>query len=231
MASESGIPARDLQRHRDGTLAERGGRATPSAPASRARPTKASSFKLWLRYAKPAHGRLTVDERRRAGAARARLQPAAGRDHRGRRELRGRRRGRGRRRRRGGRQGDRQLLRRGDARGSRGCKSAEVRELMPHAAEEAVHRDHFVLPDRAPPAPLRACAGEPTLGYPSMATTTTSVADELRSRQARVASAGRRRDRAARTRRSRRPRGCSTSAGRRSSRPTPPIWPTSGPLA
>jgi glutamate 5-kinase len=27
----------------------------------------------------------------------------------------------------------------------KGMKSAEVRELMPHAAEEAVHRDFFVL--------------------------------------------------------------------------------------
>ncbi|MGH7359025.1 MAG: PUA domain-containing protein, partial [Candidatus Rokuibacteriota bacterium] len=27
----------------------------------------------------------------------------------------------------------------------KGMKSAEVRELMPHASEEAVHRDYFVL--------------------------------------------------------------------------------------
>ena len=27
----------------------------------------------------------------------------------------------------------------------KGMKSAAVRELMPHAAEEAVHRDYFVL--------------------------------------------------------------------------------------
>ena len=27
----------------------------------------------------------------------------------------------------------------------KGMKSAEVRELMPHAAEEAIHRDRFVL--------------------------------------------------------------------------------------
>jgi glutamate 5-kinase len=27
----------------------------------------------------------------------------------------------------------------------KGMKSASVRELMPHAAEEAVHRDRFVL--------------------------------------------------------------------------------------
>jgi glutamate 5-kinase len=27
----------------------------------------------------------------------------------------------------------------------KGLKSAEVLELMPHASEEAVHRDHFVL--------------------------------------------------------------------------------------
>jgi glutamate 5-kinase len=27
----------------------------------------------------------------------------------------------------------------------KGMKSAEVKKLMPHASEEAVHRDHFVL--------------------------------------------------------------------------------------
>jgi glutamate 5-kinase len=27
----------------------------------------------------------------------------------------------------------------------KGMKSAQVRELLPHASEEAVHRDHFVL--------------------------------------------------------------------------------------
>ena len=46
---------------------------------------------------------------RGAGPARAGLEPAAGRDHRGRGRLRGRRRGRGGLRRRAGRQGDRQL--------------------------------------------------------------------------------------------------------------------------
>ena len=42
------------------------------------------------------------------------------------------------------RQGHRQLLG-GELRRIRGMKSDAVRELMPRAAEEAVHRDYFVL--------------------------------------------------------------------------------------
>ena len=38
----------------------------------------------------------------------------------------------------------------------KGMKSAEVRELMPHAAEEAIHRDHFVLTERGS-APATLC--------------------------------------------------------------------------
>ena len=33
----------------------------------------------------------------------------------------------------------------GELRRVRGLKSAEVRDVLPHAAEEAVHRDYFVL--------------------------------------------------------------------------------------
>ena len=109
--------ARPASRWRSATArrrdaARRGGAASRSGRASRRTRSATPSFKLWLRYAKPARGRLLVD----AGAARVlreqRQQPAAGRDHRGRGRVRGRRRGRGRHRRRGHRQGDRQLLRR-----------------------------------------------------------------------------------------------------------------------
>ena len=65
MASEAGIPA---------VICNGTSKAPCTAAASgeavgtrfAAQPGKASSFKLWLKYAKPAHGRLAVD----AGAAR-----------------------------------------------------------------------------------------------------------------------------------------------------------------
>jgi glutamate 5-kinase len=104
-----------------------------------------SSFKLWLRYAKPAHGTVTVD----AGAARAlrdggtSLLPvgvvavagefAAGDAI----EVHGDAGG---------------LLGKGivtlsaaELRRVMGLQSAQVREVLPRAAEEAVHRDYFVL--------------------------------------------------------------------------------------
>ena len=60
----------------------------------------------------------------------------------------------------------------------KGLKSAEVRELMPHAAEEAVHRDYFVL----------AGVGRPRLPFAAMATTTvTTRRRELRRREGGVA--------------------------------------------
>src|SRR5436305_8347769 len=60
MASEAGIPATICNGTRPGTLSAA---AAGDAIGSRfaARPGKASSFKLWLKYAKPAHGRLQVD--------------------------------------------------------------------------------------------------------------------------------------------------------------------------
>jgi glutamate 5-kinase len=109
-----------------------------------ARPLGISSFKLWLRYAKPSHGRLEVD----AGAARAlreggtSLLPVGI----------------------VGVQGDFgagdavEVLSEGARIGKgicnysaaelgrvRGMKSAAVREVLPRATEEAVHRDYFVL--------------------------------------------------------------------------------------
>jgi glutamate 5-kinase len=109
-----------------------------------AQPGRYSSFKLWLKYAKPTRGRVLVD----AGAARAlreggtsllpvgivevsgefdagdAVEIASGRD----------------------------VVGKGicnysasELRGVRGLKSAEVRERLPRATEEAVHRDYFVL--------------------------------------------------------------------------------------
>jgi glutamate 5-kinase len=143
MASEAGIPAVIC----DGTAA-----ASLSAAAAgetvgtrfAAQPSKASSFKLWLKYAKPIHGRLEID----AGAARvlrergSSLLPVGITAVDGAFEA-----------------GDAvevvadgRVIGKGIVNYSaaeiariKGLKSAEVRELLPHAAEEAVHRDKFVL--------------------------------------------------------------------------------------
>ena len=103
-----------------------------------------SSFKLWLKYAKPVRGRVLVD----AGAARAlreggtSLLPVGVVDVGGDFDA-----------------GDAvevsydgEQVGKGicnysatELRQVRGLKSAEVRELLPRASEEAVHRDYFVL--------------------------------------------------------------------------------------
>jgi glutamate 5-kinase len=105
---------------------------------------RVSSFKLWLRYAKPARGRLTVD----AGAERAlrergtSLLPVGVVEVEGEFEA-----------------GDAvevrcegRLVGKGIAgysaaelRSIKGLKTDQVRELLPRATEEAVHRDYFVL--------------------------------------------------------------------------------------
>ena len=109
-----------------------------------AREGRYSSFKLWLKYAKPARGRVLVD----AGAARALRVGGTSLLPVGVVEVIG-------------------SFEAGDAvevafdsepvgkgisnysaaelRRVRGLKSADVRELLPRASEEAVHRDYFVL--------------------------------------------------------------------------------------
>jgi glutamate 5-kinase len=143
MASSSGIPAVIT----DGTAA-----GTLRAAAARkqvgtwfpAQPERVPSFKLWLRYAKPARGRVVVD----AGAARvlreqgSSLLPVGVVGVEGEFEA-----------------GDAvDVICDGDFVGKgivnysagelariKGMKSAEVLELLPNASEEAVHRDRFVL--------------------------------------------------------------------------------------
>jgi glutamate 5-kinase len=107
-------------------------------------PVRQSSFKLWLKYAKPSQGTVTVD----AGAARAlrdggtSLLPVGIVDVRGSFdagdavEVRG----------------EESEIGKGicnysaiELRRVMGLKSREVRELLPNAVEEAVHRDYFVL--------------------------------------------------------------------------------------
>jgi glutamate 5-kinase len=108
-------------------------------------PTRHNSFKLWLRYAKPTHGTLVVDR----GAARALREAGTSLLPVGVVEVRGE-------------------FDAGDAveiadpggtivakglcnysapelRRARGLQSEAVRELLPHATDEAVHRDQLVL--------------------------------------------------------------------------------------
>jgi glutamate 5-kinase len=143
MASESGIPAAICNGTVAGTLtAAVAGERAGTRFAARA--GKASSFKLWLKYAKPARGRIVVD----AGAARvlrergSSLLPVGILGAEGGFEV-----------------GDavdvavdgatigkgisdysaRELSR------VKGMKTEQVRELLPHAADEVIHRDRFVL--------------------------------------------------------------------------------------
>jgi len=143
MAGEAGIPAVVCNGTTTGTLAAA---AAGEAVGTRfaARPGKASSFKLWLKYAKPTRGQLTVDE----GAARvlresgSSLLPVGITEVDGNFDV-----------------GDAvEVTADGTVLGkgivdyssqelSRvlGMKSAQVRELLPHAADEVIHRDRFVL--------------------------------------------------------------------------------------
>ena len=119
----------------------RGGRTGTRFPP---RTSRYSSFKLWLKYAKPSHGRVVVD----AGAARAlreggtSLLPVGVVDVSGEFDA-----------------GDAvdvvddgATIGKGicnysaaELRRIKGMKSPQVREVLPRATEEAVHRDYFVL--------------------------------------------------------------------------------------
>ena len=89
-----------------------------------------------------------------------------------------------------------------------GMKSAAVREILPRATEEAVHRDYLVSTERL--VPCRA-----------MATAVSSVADICRAAKRAARALARARHRASRTPRSRRSRAAlDERAARRSSRPT-----------
>jgi glutamate 5-kinase len=144
MATAAGIPAVIASGIAQGSLPQAwagervGTRFAPQA-------VRRSSFKLWLKYAKPSHGTLTVD----AGAARAlreggtSLLPVGIVDVTGDFDA-----------------GDAVDVREAGAgeigkgicnyaadelRSVMGMKSAQVRERMPRATDEAVHRDYFVL--------------------------------------------------------------------------------------
>jgi glutamate 5-kinase len=143
MATAAGIPAVIASGLAPGTIIAA---ASGEAVGTRfeAREGRYSSFKLWLRYAKPTRGRVVVD----AGAARAlreggtSLLPVGVVDVAGDFDA-----------------GDAvEIAHDGvsvgkgisnysaeELRRVRGLKSAAVREVLPRASEEAVHRDYFVL--------------------------------------------------------------------------------------
>jgi glutamate 5-kinase len=143
MATAAGIPAVIASGIADGAIirASAGDRVGTRFAARQGR---YSSFKLWLKYAKPTRGRLEVD----AGAARALREGGTSLLPVGIVEV----------------DGtfdagdavevahDSQLVGKGicnysasELRRVQGLKSAAVRELLPRASEEAVHRDYFVL--------------------------------------------------------------------------------------
>jgi glutamate 5-kinase len=143
MASSSGIPAAICAGTAPGTLlaAARGDDVgTRFAP----HPERTPSFKLWLRYAKPARGRVVVD----AGAARVLRERGSSLLPVGITAVEGE-----------FAAGDAveivcdgELVGKGISNYSagelstvKGMKSDRVLELLPEASEEAVHRDHFVL--------------------------------------------------------------------------------------
>jgi glutamate 5-kinase len=143
MASEAGIPAVICNGTEQGTLTAAVGGDAGGTRFS-AQQGKASSFKLWLKYAKPARGRIVVDE----GAARvlrergSSLLPVGILAAEGDFEA-----------------GDAvDVVVDGGAIGKgisdyssrelgrvKGMKTDQVRELLPHAADEVIHRDRFVL--------------------------------------------------------------------------------------
>ncbi len=143
MATAAGIPTVIASGLSPGALL---GAAGGDAVGTRfsARPGRYSSFKLWLKYAKPTRGRVLVD----AGAARAlreggtSLLPVGVVEVTGEFDA-----------------GDAVEIAfdgevvgkgicnysAGELRRVRGLKSADVRERLPRATDEAVHRDYFVL--------------------------------------------------------------------------------------
>lgn len=143
MASASGIPVVICDGTEPGTLAaavagERvGTRFQPH-------PEKTPSFKLWLRYAKPARGRVAIDE----GAARVLREQGSSLLPVGVVGIEGR-----------FAAGDAvEVVCDGSVVGKgisnysadelariKGLRTDRVRELLPHASEEAIHRDNFVL--------------------------------------------------------------------------------------
>ncbi len=143
MSAESGIAVTICNGTTPGALLSAArGEGTGTRFAAQA--GKASSFKLWLKYAKPTRGRLTVDD----GAARVLRESGSSLLPVGITAVDG-----------GFEVGDAvEVAAGGSVIGKgivdysakelgqvTGLKSAQVRELLPHAADEVIHRDRFVL--------------------------------------------------------------------------------------
>ncbi len=144
IAGAAGIPATICSGVRPGAL-EAALAGEPEGTRFHPGPARHNSFKLWLRYAKPAHGTLVVD----SGAARALREQGTSLLPVGVVEVRGE-----------FDAGDAvEIAEPGGAivakglcnysapelRRARGLKSEAVRAILPHATEEAVHRDQLVL--------------------------------------------------------------------------------------
>src|SRR4051794_5896925 len=146
MATAAGIPAVIANGTRAGTV-ERAAGGEEEGTRFLPQKERVSSFKLWLKYAKPTHGRVTVDAGAEA-ALRERgtsLLPVGVVDVLGEFQAgdavevsatggNGRPIGKG-------------IVNYSaeELRQIKGLKTAQVREVLPRASEEAVHRDYFVL--------------------------------------------------------------------------------------
>jgi glutamate 5-kinase len=144
MATAAGIPTTILNGLRPGAMpaARRG---EPVGTHFHTQQTRVSSFKLWLKYAKPTHGRLLVD----TGAERALRERGTSLLPVGVREVEG-----------DFHAGDAVEVvangqrpigkgicnySSGEMRRIKGMKTTEVQAVVPRASAEAVHRDYFVL--------------------------------------------------------------------------------------
>ncbi len=144
MATAAGIETVVCSGLRAGTLASVLAGSADAGTRFIAREARYSSFKLWLKYAKPSHGTVVVD----AGAARALREGGTSLLPVGIVDVRG-----------GFEAGDAVHVSEGavvigkgicnysaaELRKVKGMKSVQVREVLPRATEEAVHRDYFVL--------------------------------------------------------------------------------------
>jgi glutamate 5-kinase len=146
MATAAGIPAVIASGTREGVIGA-ALRGEPLGTRFQPQAGRVSSFKLWLKYAKPSHGRIVVD----AGAEHALRERGTSLLPVGVVEVQGE-----------FQAGDAVEVSAADGNGSaigkgivnysaeelrriKGLKTSEVRELLPRASEEAVHRDYFVL--------------------------------------------------------------------------------------
>ena len=144
MATAAGIPCLIASGFRAGVIG-RAWRGEPAGTLFPARPIRVPSFKLWLKYAKPSHGTVVVD----AGAERALREAGTSLLPVGVVGVEG-----------GFDAGDAVDIRsvsgsvvgKGlcnysaeELRRVKGMKTGQLRDVLPRATDEAVHRDYFVL--------------------------------------------------------------------------------------